>query len=371
MSIRDQFLYDSGIYMLNHSVGLPPADTAEVWQRQFLAPWQGASENNWPAWLSAVDDFRDAVSELLGARRADICPQVNLSSALTKIVGSLSFEKGREGLLCSEEDFPSMGFVLEQACTRGHSLRYVSADRDLQDLEVWHDMLTEDIGLALVTHVQSNTGRQLPVADITRLCSERGIISVVDIAQSVGVIPIDLSQWHADFVMGSCVKWLCGGPGAGFLWVSPDKLNQCHPQDVGWFSHEAPFEFDIHNFRYAPDAMRFWGGTPSVQPYVLATNSVNRLNRIGIHSIREHNLALTDQLLRGVSDEHCVSPRDSALRSGTVVLQYPEEQLQRIAGAMRESDIAFDLRRTGMRLSPHIYNEGEEIAAVTACLAGS
>jgi len=98
---------------------------------------------------------------------------------------------------------------------------------------------------------------------------------------------------------------------------------------------------------------------------------VNRLNRIGIHSIREHNLALTDQLLRGVSDEHCVSPRDSALRSGTVVLQYPEEQLQRIAGAMRESDIAFDLRRTGMRLSPHIYNEGEEIAAVTACLAGS
>jgi kynureninase len=368
MTVRQQFLYDKGIYLLNHSVGLPPANTTEVWQQQFLAPWQAASEDNWPAWLAVIDGFRESVAAMLGGRHADICPQVNLSSALTKIVTSLSFENEREGLLCSEEDFPSMGFVLQQACTQGHTLRYLSENHDLQDLEVWHDNLTEDVGLALITHVQSNTGRQLPVADITRLCRERGIISVVDVAQSVGVVPIDLAQWQADFVIGSCVKWLCGGPGAGFLWVSPDRINQCHPRDVGWFSHEAPFEFDIRNFRYAPDAMRFWGGTPSIQPYVLATNSLKTINQIGIDSIREHNLTLTEQMLRGVAEEHCISPRDALLRGGTVVLQYPEERLQRIAHVMQEADIAFDLRHTGMRLSPHIYNDSDEIAVLIACL---
>ena len=368
MNLRKHFLYDHGIYLLSHSVGLPPADTLVVWQSQFLKPWQGATEDNWPAWLSVIDGFRGAVADLLGGQPDDICPQVNLSSALTKIVGSLPVAKERTGVLCSEEDFPSMGFVLQQACAQGQTLRYLSADQDLQDLQVWHDMLSADIGMALITHVQSNTGRQLPVAEITRLCRERGIISVVDVAQSAGVLPIDLNEWHADFLIGSCVKWLCGGPGAGFLWVSPDKVNQCQPQDVGWFSHEAPFEFDIRHFRYAPDAMRFWGGTPSIQPYVIATNSLNTLSRIGIQTIREHNLALTDQLLRGVADEHCMSPRGPALRGGTVVLQYPEARLHSIADVMRETGIAFDLRHTGMRLSPHIYNDGEEIAELAACL---
>lgn len=369
MSIREQFLYDTGIYLLNHSVGLPPANAPEVWEQQFLAPWYQAGEGNWPAWLSVIDEFRSTIATLLCGHAADTCPQVNLSGALTKIIGSLSFEAGREVLLCSEQDFPSMGFVLQQACTQGHTLRYLSSAQDLQDVGVWHDMLTEDVGLALITHVQSNTGRQLPVGDITRLCRERGIISVVDIAQSVGVVPIDLSQWQADFVVGSCVKWLCGGPGAGFLWVSPDVLHQCQPRDVGWFSHEAPFEFDIRNFRYAPDAMRFWGGTPSIQPYVLATNSINTLLGVGIEAVRAHNLVLTDQLLAEVPAEQCVSPRVPELRGGTVVLRYPEEDLQRVASAMRDAGIGFDLRRTGMRLSPHVYNDGEEIAVVTACLA--
>ena len=368
MSARDQFLCDRGIYLLSHSVGLPPANTSEVWQRDFLAPWRQASEENWPQWLSAVEDFRAAVSSVLAGQSADICPQVNLSSALTKIVGSLSLAADRSGLLCAEEDFPSMGFVLQQARTQGHALRYLSGDLDLQNPQVWHDVLTHDVGLALITHVQSNTGRKLPVAEITRLCRERGIISVVDVAQSVGVLPIDLGQWQADFVIGSCVKWLCGGPGAGFLWVNPDILSQCKPKDVGWFPHEAPFEFDIHSFRYARDAMRFWGGTPSVQPFAIAANSLETLNRVGIEQIREHNLALTDQLLHRVPDEHCVSPRDAALRGGTVVLQYPEEQLHRIAKNLREEEVAFDLRRTGIRLSPHIYNDGEEIDAVAACL---
>jgi kynureninase len=369
MSARAHFLHDRGIYLLSHSVGLPPANTAEIWQHDFLAPWRQASEENWPQWLSGVEDFRAAVAALLGGQSAEVCPQVNLSSALTKIVGSLSFAADRSGLLCAEEDFPSMGFVLQQACTPGHTPRYLSADLDLQDPQVWHDVLSQDVGLALITHVQSNTGRQLPVAEITRLCRERGIISVVDVAQSAGVLPIDLGHWQADFVMGSCVKWLCGGPGAGFLWVNPDVLGQCEPKDVGWFSHEAPFEFDIHNFRYARDAMRFWGGTPSVQPYVVATNSINTLLGIGIEAVREHNVAWTDQLLAAVPGEHRVSPQEAELRGGTVVLQYPEARLQRIASAMRESDIAFDLRRTGMRLSPHVYNDCGEIETVADCLA--
>ena len=107
-------------------------------------------------------------------------------------------------------------------------------------MNIWDGVLTDKTCCVLITHVQSNNSCRLPVKAITELAHQRNIYSIVDIAQSVGIIPIDLQNWQADFVIGSCVKWLCGGPGSGFLWAQEDIADHCEPLDVGWLSHQKP-----------------------------------------------------------------------------------------------------------------------------------
>ncbi|WP_350637139.1 aminotransferase class V-fold PLP-dependent enzyme, partial [Pseudoalteromonas sp. GW168-MNA-CIBAN-0100] len=77
-----------------------------------------------------------------------------------------------------------------------------------------------------------------PVYDIVAISKLTNSLSIIDGAQSAGVIPLDLSVLDADFLIGSSVKWLCGGPGAAYLWVNKTQIEYCEPKDVGWFSHQ-------------------------------------------------------------------------------------------------------------------------------------
>ncbi|MEH6581881.1 MAG: aminotransferase class V-fold PLP-dependent enzyme [Halioglobus sp.] len=364
---KDLFIPTSEIYLLNHAVGRPPVSTQQAWAAGFLSPWEQDGESVWPKWLESIWGFRSALADLLNGQASEFCPQTNLSGALTKVLYSLPKADNRSTILYSEQDFPSIAYVLQKAESLGYKLKAVSDDSDLASLDAWTAALTDEVAIALITHVQSNTGKQVPVSELTRIARERGVISIVDVAQSVGCVPIDLCQWSADFVIGSCVKWLCGGPGAGFLWCSSDIIDQCKPVDVGWFSHEDPFEFEINSFRYAKDALRFWGGTPSVQPFSVAANSIATIHTIGVENIRDHNLALTQCIIDRVPRECIVTPTEKAHRGGSLVLALPLEQQNQFERKLREASVLFDTRPTGIRISPHIYNDAAEIEVVLDC----
>ncbi len=363
----DRFVPYDGIYLLNHSVGRPPRTARDAADAGFLQPWEQEADEVWPRWLASIEVFRDQLAGLHSASAAEFCPQTNLSSALTKILYALPVRPDKPVLLFHQQAFPSMGYVLQQATRQGYQTRMIPEDADPQALSTWEQYLGDEVGLVLVTHVHSNTSAITPVAGITELARARDIVSVVDIAQSTGVVPVDLAEWQADFVLGSCVKWLCGGPGAGFLWANPAILPRCEPIDVGWFSHADPFEFDIREFRYAEDALRFWGGTPSVLPYVLAAHSIQVLRDIGIDTIRRHNLGLNQDIIDHVGEDRVLTPGNPSQRGGTVVLQFGAQQAK-LGERLREAGVRFDARATGLRLSPHIYNSREEIDVVLSCL---
>ena len=214
----------------------------------------------WDSWLKAIQGFRDSLAFLLGGNAADYCAQANLSSGLAKLLPALPEPpNSRAVLLAAEDSFPSLAFVLQHARRSGFVARLIPHAHDPSIEETWADALTSDVAATLVTHVHSNTGAVAPVAKIAALCRERGIRCIVDIAQSAGILPLSLAELGADVVLGSCVKWLCGGPGAGFMWINPALVEELAPPDVGWFSHADPFECDVHSFRYATDARRFWG----------------------------------------------------------------------------------------------------------------
>jgi len=221
-----------------------------------------------------------------------------------------------------------------------------------------------DVQLAIVTHAFSNRSARLPVEEIVRTARARGVFTIVDAVQTLGVVPVDVTTWEADFVVGSSVKFLCGGPGAGFLWAADTALEQARPIDVGWFSHADPFAFDIHDFRPAADASRFWGGTPSVLPFVQAAYSIGVLLDIGVEAIHAHNQALIGRLHDALPAGRIRSPRDVARRGNSVLIAV-EDRAATLA-VLRRERIFVDSRDGCLRLAPHIYNSAADIDRLLA-----
>jgi kynureninase len=177
-----------------------------------------------------------------------------------------------------------------------------------------------------------------------------------------------------DFAVGGSVKWLCGGPGAGWLYVRPDLAERLEPSFVGWQGHARPFAFEPE-LEYAAGARRFLTGTPNVPALYAATAGYDVIEEVGVPRIRERSLALTE-LLIGLCDDaglEVVSPRDPARRGGAVVVSTPDH-----AGCHRElgeRDVICDFRpdvpgrRGGIRLGPHFYNSEDEVRRAIGELA--
>ena len=365
MSVELFELPPGGPYLLSHSVGCLPRAARNRLEETLFAPWAAGGGEAWDAWLATLEQFRGGLARLLGGHADEYCPQTNLSSALTKLLMALPAEPGRRVLLAAEASFPSLGFVLGQMARLGYETRWLPASADLGDADVWAAALDEQVAAVLVMHVHSNSGVVSPVAEIAARAREVGAFSVIDVAQSAGVLPIDVAGWGADAVIGSCVKWLCGGPGAGFLWVARERAGMLAPLDVGWFSHATPFAFDIHDFRYAPDARRFWGGTPSVAGYAIATAGLDTLASISVGRVFAHNRRLI-AALRDSVPAVWRGRLDPTGRGGTLCLPLrPEEE--KLVERLRTAGCRFDRRGDTLRLSLHIYNDLNDVAAVAAC----
>ncbi|CCQ11348.1 Cysteine desulfurase [Pseudoalteromonas luteoviolacea B = ATCC 29581] len=354
----DFHLPSQGHYLLSHSVGRPLKSLADHLQTHFYQPWQQGNKEPWEMWLAGIEQFTVQLATLFNSEARLFCPQANLSSGLTKFLQSLPQQNKPLRLLMSEVDFPSMGFAARHA-REDIELEFIPAKMDLSDIESWQAHLQTDIDYVFVSHVYSNTGEQAPLHAISTIARQKGIKVIADVAQSAGIIELDLQKTPVDVLLGSSVKWLCGGPGAAYLWVNEPLLSICKPKDVGWFSHANPFEFNIHHFAYHTSALRFWGGTPSVHAYVCAAHSIGYFNQVGVKQVRAHNWQLLSKLHRALA-QYIVSPLEQEQASGTAILSFGDAD-ERVYQALQAHSIALDKRAKGFRVSPHLYNCEEDI----------
>lgn len=354
-------------YFLSHSVGLLPLGAEAGLSRAFFNPWAEGRADLWPRWLESVEAWRRALAPVLGADAGDICPQTNISSALTKILFSLPETPGRRKIVLTEEDFPTAGFVFEQGRRIGLTPVLLKGGARLADPDAWGEAFAGDVRLLHVTHVFSNRGVRTPVAEIVRRAREKGVVVIVDVAQSAGAVPVEAERWGADFLVGTSIKYLCGGPGAAFLVVNPAIAGTCAPADVGWFSHENPFEFDIRRFRYAAGAARFWGGTPSVAPFIIARAGAEAIGAAGAETIEARTQGLLDRLLARLPAEAVLSHAKPGERGAAAIIR--PRRMDEARAALADEKIAHDERMGGFRFSVHLYTEEEEVERLAAALA--
>jgi kynureninase len=278
----------------------------------------------------------------------------------------LEFTPERPRVVCTEEDFPSLLYLYEGLARRGAEIVRVRS-RDGHRIEESDLMAAVDERTALVavSHVLFRTSQLLDLAPVLARARELGALSLVDAYQSVGAVDVDVHALAPDLLTGGSVKWLCGGPGTGYLYVSPQVHARLAPALTGWFAHEQPFAFDPGPQRLDAGERRFWNGTPCIPAYAAARAGFAITAEIGGEAIREKSLRLTDRML-ALADEagfRVVSPREPARRGGTVCLDVP--RAERVCARLLADGVLLDHRPgIGLRLAPHHYTRDDEVDEV-------
>jgi kynureninase len=230
------------------------------------------------------------------------------------------------------------------------------------DVDALCRAITERTVVVPISHVLFKTSFVQDVKRITSRAHAVGAYVILDTYQSLGVLPVDVVDLGVDFACGGSVKWLCGGPGAAYLYVRPDLIPRFAPRVTGWFGHESPFAFTMPEQHYAPSVWRYVGGTPAIAPLYQARAGVEIVGEIGAEAIRRKSLRQTELLIGCVDARRFTlrSPRDPERRGGTVVFDFPGSG--EIAAELNRRRFFCDHRPgVGIRVSPHFYTHDDEL----------
>ncbi len=210
--------------------------------------------------------------------------------------------------------FPSILYLLDQEHRDGAEVVVIpSKDGVGVDTQRVVEAIDERTAIVSLSHVLFKSAYVHDVAAITERARRVQAISIIDGYQAVGTIPVDVRTIGIDVYIGGCLKWLCGGPGAAFLWVDPDVRRRLEPRLTGWMSHQQPFAFDRQLVR-RDDAWRLLHGTPSIPALYAARPGLEIVRQVGIDAIRAKSLRQTGRLLE-LADQTGIPLHDST-RSG-------------------------------------------------------
>jgi len=344
-------------YLINHSLAAMPrragerlAEYARMWSERGIRAWG-------EGWWTTPITVGDQVGRIVGAPPGSTVMHQNVAIAEAVVLSCfLPPDPARNRVVYERGNFPSVRYLYQAQ----PELEVVVCEDDGGILEA----IDERTLLVPISHVLFKTGEIQDVEPIVRRAQEVGAYVILDCYQSAGIVPLDVTALGVEFAVGGSVKWLCGGPGNGWLYVRPDLAERLNPKYTGWQAHEAPFAFE-EEMRYASGAARFLTGTPNVPAHFAGTAGYDLIEEVGIERIRANSLRQT-QLLIDLADESGFdvrSPRDPVRRGGTVTVHVPD--FPAVHRELTERQILCDFRPdAGIRLGPHYYTSDDELRHV-------
>jgi kynureninase len=362
LAYRSQFpILETCTYLINHSLAAMPAK-AEDNLRDYARMWRERGIRSWgEGWWEMPVTVGDQIGRIIGAPPGSTVMHQNVTVAEMVVLSCFHDVGARNRIVYEEANFPSVRYLYQAQ----PDLEVVAVEDD----EAIVDAIDERTLLVPISHVLFKNAEIQAIEPIIRRADECGAHVVLDCYQSAGVVPFDVTALGVDFATGGSVKWLCGGPGAGWLYVRPDLAERLEPAFVGWQGHARPFAFEPE-LEYADGARRFLTGTPNVPALYAATAGYDVIEEVGVELIRERSLRLT-QLLIDLLDEaglEVASPREAERRGGTVLVRTPDHAA--VHKELTEREIICDFRPdAGVRLGPHFFNTEDELRHTVEQLA--
>jgi kynureninase len=362
---RDLFpILSDSTYLVSHSMGAAPVG-AKAALETYWSQWAAEGPEAWERWLPAIGEIADGIGAIVGAAPGSVFLGPNVSVLQAALATSIDFSAPRCEVVYESLQFPSLTYVWREWERFGAVVRIVPSDdgRTIPTERIV-EAITEKTAIAVLSHAYYVSGAVADVRAIQEHCRSVGALLCVDAYQTTGVFPYDVSEWDLDVVTGGSHKWLCGGPGCGWIYVKPALLERFRPAVTGWMAHARPFAFEAAPIVPAPTMYRFGNGTPTIPGYVVAKAGHDAIASIGVPRIREHNVRLTTKIAamaleRGLQVN---TPLEPSRRTGWIGVDF--EGSERVCRDLISRRIFTDYRPgCGIRVSPHFYTSDAEIDA--------
>ena len=359
------------IHLLSHSLGPMPRGARESFDR-YLRRWEDyGSDNAWKAeWWDLSARVGDRLALLLGAAPGSVQVQPNASVAQSAVASCLDFDSGRRKIVTTALEFPTTEYVWREQERAGARVEVVpSEDGVTVPIERLLESIDEETALVVISHASYRSSFLVDPRAIAARAHSVGSLLLLDVYQTAGVLPLRVADWEIDFAVGGTIKWLCGGPACGYLYVRPALRATLEPRLTGWIAHESPFDFAPGRIRYDRSARRFAQGTPSIPALYSCLPGLEILLDVGVAEIAEESRRRTQRIVATALDRgwDLRSPAEFDRRGGSVMIGAPEpEGLER---QLARRGVLVDWRPGVLRISPHFFNTDEEIAEALEILS--
>jgi kynureninase len=374
---RSEFpILETCTYLVSHSLGAMPARSRTYLQR-FSDEWDRRGVRAWhEGWWETGREIGGLLAPILGVPAGTLTLHQNATIAQAIVASCFSFDGRRNRIVMQDLDFPTNHYLFEGFRRYGAEIDYVTSDDSIRaPIDRLVAAIDDRTALVPISLVLFRSGCVQDVKPVVEQAHRVGARVVLDVYQAAGTVPMNLESLGVDFAVGGSVKWLCGGPGAGYLYVRQDLLNEMRPSVVGWAGHTSPFGFETGGIRYAAGIERFQTGTPNVPAWYAARAGYEIVGEIGVPAIRARSLALTRRLIDAANARgwRLNTPVADHERGGSVVIDVPN------GGAVTEEllrrNVIVDYRpNAGIRVAPHFYTTDQEIDVavdtIDAILAG-
>ncbi len=359
-------ILEKTVYLISNSLGAMPRGVADAMQ-DYADTWASRGVRAWAeSWWDMPVRLGDMLCPILGCGPGEVSFHQNVTLAEAIVLSCFEFKGARRRIVYTNMEFPSVMYLLHAQTARGAEICVVdSTDGIAVDRDRLLEAIDERTLLVPVSHVLFKSAFIMDAKAIIRRAHEVGAMVILDVYQSAGVMPIDVKELEVDFVIGGCLKWLCGGPGTAFLYVRPDLLPRFEPKLTGWMAHPKSFDFDTGPMRYREDAFRFLNGTPHIPCLYAARPGLEILGKIGMKPVREKSVRQVAFLIELAREQGfpLTIPERTEERGGTVAINAPHPY--EVSRELLRRDFIVDFRPgAGIRVSPHFYTTDEELEAV-------
>ncbi|HTX76773.1 MAG TPA: aminotransferase class V-fold PLP-dependent enzyme [Terracidiphilus sp.] len=361
---RSEFpILENTTYLISNSLGAMPRGVydamkgyADTWATRGVRAW----EERW--WMLAAEVGAE-IGALMNAPRGSVSTHQNVTTCQAVVASCFDFSGKRNKVVYTDLNFPSVMYFWEAQRAYGARVHMVRTDDGIRvPTERLLDAIDETTLLVPISHVIFRSSFVQDARAIIEKAHRVGAHVVLDTFQSLGNVPVDVEALHVDFACGGVLKWLCGGPGVGYLYVRPDLGRKLEPKLTGWFAHRNSMGFEIGPILYTDPPFRFMNGTSHIPALEAARPGLRIIAEVGVQRIREKSKKQTARLIE-LADRHgwtVNSPRDPEQRGGTVSIDMPNSQ--EVCRELLKREILVDWRpQAGVRMSPHFYNADREL----------
>ena len=363
----------SGLHLLSHSLGPVPRAARESMLAYYDAWEHHTSEDAWAtSWWEMSARVGDRIADILGGTPGSVQIQPNASIALSSVASCFDFREGkRNKVVTSALDFPSMEYIWEAQRRVGARVEVVPSEDGITiPLERILDAIDDTTALVALSQVSFRSSYRVDAQAIVEHAHRHGALVLLDVYQSAGALELKASDWQVDFLIGGSIKWLCGGPACGYLYVRPDLQKDLQPRLTGWVAHAEPFAFAHAPMHYDDSVRRFAQGTPSIPALYSVLPGLQIIEEVGIKTIEAESRRRTEWMIDFAleQDWKVNSPRDVNERGGSVMI-YVEDGPAMVA-RLAERKVFVDCRPgVGLRMSPHFFNTDQEVREAMGILA--